>query len=196
MRKEVGQTSLYMLALMPPEPVARCIRQVREAFAIRFHSQAALRNPVHVTLCAPFRREEIQVSRLIPALTESCRAIDPFCLKLDGYDCFKRNRVIFIRVMDSLPLGFLYDKVRQVLDIRQEKRTEKSAFHPHITIGYRDLGREVFARAWNEYQNRAFKATFPVSEVCIWQHSGAGWETIHKCPLGPAKAEAVSFLQE
>jgi 2'-5' RNA ligase len=56
-------------------------------------------------------------------------------------------------------------------------------YHPHFTIGYRDIPKELFPEAMKDYMPRKFQAEFTVDAIHFWKHSGTRWETIASFPL-------------
>lgn len=60
----------------------------------------------------------------------------------------------------------------------------KYSFHPHMTVGYRDLTFENFQKAWKVYKEKEFKTKFLVNEISLLRHDGK-WTPIAKRALHP-----------
>jgi 2'-5' RNA ligase len=183
--------SLYMWAVAPPPDIAWEIDAIRKEFSVTFQCYKALRPPVHLTLYQPFRAPDAMVGRHISALGAWIGAQPAFALVLRDFGFFERLRspVVFI---DVLPSGAL-----QALNSGLSRRTAstfglepgRSAFHPHFTIGYRDISPLVFPEVKKAYSKRPFSAAFDVSYICLFRHSGLKWELLHFFDLGPAIPE-------
>ena len=66
----------------------------------------------------------------------------------------------------------------QMTRILQPLVKNNQPYHPHFTIGYRDIPKEVFPEAMKDFLPRKFEAAFNVDSICFWKHNGTSWETI------------------
>jgi 2'-5' RNA ligase len=172
---------LYFVAIIPPPGVCRQVTIIKEDFRDRFNSTHALRVVPHITLKAPF---SVNDNQQVPDwFNDIPVTIPPFEQKLTNFNCFdnKRNPVVFIEPELSEALEQLQETVVQ--DFRQSFPSipilqNELSFHPHITVGYRDLGFENFQLAWSEYQNKSFEASFLVENFCLLQHDRKQWNII------------------
>ena len=143
----------------------------------RFGAAHALKSPAHITLQMPFRRKLAQEPDIIKTIQNVAASQSGFKVILDGFDCFP-PRVIFIRIKDHKPILKLHEKLsfqlKENLDFTDKELTTK--VHPHMTIATRDLSEEAFKNAWPEFQNRAFRVSFQVTNLCLLKHNGAYWE--------------------
>lgn len=181
-----------MLAIMPPAELARDIERVRQAFAEKYHCKAALKPPVHITLIPPYKAGAQTEDLLIPKLEEWGRLQIPFPVTLENYGVFDRNGVVYIAVEpnDLLQL-FQKDLRKKFLSLLPFPEVKKySSFHPHITIGYRDIPRDVFPVAAKDYLARSFFATFVTDRFYLWKHNGKKWEVLHSFAIGNQSAPA------
>lgn len=174
---------LYLWAIMPPEPLYSEIDAIRHSFAANFHSVAALKPPVHITLYKPFRipapvadAEAGQFERWIGTQPD-------FSLELKNFGFFEnaRSPVVYIHVvpepnLKKLNTG-LSQLTRKLFDLEQE--TGNNTYHPHLTIGYRDI-LPVFPEVKQAYSRRLFTAGFHVPDVCLFRHNGKVWELKHR----------------
>lgn len=133
--------------------------------------------PAHITLQIPFKHAEEAEPDMIKALENFAREKEAFVVKLSGFDNFP-PRVIFIRVVDHLPIVRLHNELHQVLSdlIEQDNRKKSSPVHPHVTVASRDLSKEAYRQAWPEFKNRNFKARFDVRSFHLLKHNGKIWK--------------------
>ena len=163
-----------MIALIPPEPLAKKIREVQSHIEKKYGSSESLRRPVHLTLIPPFRRTLNEVKQMEEVLQSFCSSEEAFLVRIDGFDCFERNRVIFLSIRPPGPVASFRQELRDTLEMEcalfLEARERK--FHPHITVGYRDLYREPFENAWEEFNGMDFRDVWEASTVDLLIHDG------------------------
>lgn len=167
---------LCFLALIPPEPLKEDIRSLKEEIHLRYGAKRALRLPAHITLQPPFKVEHSRLPALHEAIREFTRTQDPFEIELQGFGAFP-PRVIFIEVNHPSALKSLQ---KQLLEILQKdlllKEDPPREFHPHITLATRDLSRNNFKPAWEEFRNREFARVFKAEGIFLFQHNGKTWD--------------------
>lgn len=172
-----------MLAIMPPPVIAEEIQKVRLAFADKYKAYAALKPPVHITLVPPFWALKETEERLIRLLDAWAATQKPFQLRLNGFDTFRRNGVIFINVEENRELYTFQKNVMQRYMEIFPAQPPGVGFHPHLTIGYRDIPKEVFKEAAKEYLQRRFEASFEIKSFYLWKHNRKSWLTHHTFSL-------------
>lgn len=177
-----------MVAIMPPPPLTKDIEQIRFDFAEKYNCKAALKPPVHITLIPPYKTLPDSEEKIIPAVERWAASHMPFPVVLLNYSTFDRNGVVFINVLPNEDGRSFQKELRseflEVLPLPEVKRY--TSFHPHITIGYRDIPKEVFKEAANDYLSRELFAAFTVNTIYLWRHDGARWQVLHSFPLGNA----------
>ena len=174
----MAKTALYFLALIPPEPLRAKLHDLKTEVAKSYNSKAALRSPPHITVHMPFRYSPRKESRLIKVLTEFCSKQEAFNLSLDGFGAFPL-RVIFVSVKANVDLNSLQYQLGETMAKRfnvHNANYKERPFHPHITIGFRDLKKSNFIRAWEHFAVQKFKADFEATELTLLKHNGAIWE--------------------
>ncbi|MBS1587391.1 MAG: 2'-5' RNA ligase family protein [Bacteroidetes bacterium] len=113
-------------------------------------------------------------------MTEWAATLQPFTIKLRDYSTFPGNGVVFIDVEPNAELNALRMGLTKVKDSLPSGTFRViGPFHPHITIGYRDVPTEVYSQAAAEYQAKSFAGEFEVDEFELWKHNGKRWETLY-----------------
>lgn len=168
---------LYFIALVPPQDLRDRVRALKKEMRDRFGAGHALKSPAHITLQMPFRWPKGEEQQLTDLLNRFRTGPSPFRIELDGYDCFA-PRVIFLRVLDHDPIAELASSLKAELqkEIGLADRQVHHPFHPHLTIATRDLTEEAFHRAWPEYRERPFSASFQAEGFTLLKHNGKYWE--------------------
>jgi len=172
---------LYFIAVVPGFPLRDEVTKIKQYMTLHYDSGHALRSPPHVTLHMPFRWWEDRENDLFNALASFSIGRQPFNLRLENFGAFA-PRVIYIHVRSSSELDQL--QKRLVLMARETLKLDNAAykgraFHPHITVAFRDLQRPAFVTAWKEFASRKFSGEFEVKAIVLLKHDGKFWE-IHK----------------
>ncbi|WP_456458174.1 2'-5' RNA ligase family protein [Reichenbachiella sp.] len=172
------EQNLYFLALIPDEPVRSEVIAFKEEVKEKFNSKGALRSPPHITLHMPFKWRADREDQLIEKLSLFKFDQYPFQVTLNGFDFFE-PRVVFVDVDKSAILTQLQTELSDF--IRRELKFFNAdykgrGFHPHMTIGFRDLKKAVFPEVKSYYQNQSYKRQFEVSGYCLLKHNGERWE--------------------
>jgi len=175
---------LYMIAIMPPEPLSSQIHKQRLDFALRYGFRRGLKPPVHITLVPPFKVPMTQVTAFesdIKRLASWTQQQTPFRIVLDDFGFFdhpaQRSPVLFINVLKSARLNALYNDIKvQLADYPFIKPVLHSGYQPHATLGYRDLSRAVFPAIKADYTARHFNASFECTRIFLWKHDAVNWQ--------------------
>lgn len=176
---------LYFIAVVPPDPIATAVKDIKEDIAERFSSKAALRSPAHITLHMPFRWPDRKLEKLRDAVSSLAETTPRFPVSLEGFDAFV-PRVIFVKVEENPALEQLQNDLlrifRQELGIFNGNYKERP-FHPHMTIAFRDLKPRNFKLAWDEYKNKPISFHFSCESITLLKHSGKEWQRFKTFPL-------------
>ncbi len=188
---------LYMLAIVPPKKIIDRIEEIRQEFADNYKCKAALKNPIHLTLLPPFHLDDEFEQDLVDRLKEG-ENLSRFMLEAKDYGSFEKNEVLFIQVENTKSLGSLQKLVAGTVGDNfetSEKYNGGEEYHPHITIGRKDIPKGRFGDAVKEYAGLTFSARFEVKSFYLWKHNGKEWETFNRFPLKPlAETVAEEFV--
>ncbi len=168
--------NLYFIALLPPKDIQESIKFLKEEFNEKYKAKYALKLPAHITLQIPFRLEEKEEHILIQSMEAFVVQQEPFEICLSGFGTFS-SRAIFVRVANHEPLRNIHTNLQKHLKRKLElNNCEKEVIHPHMTIATRDLKKDKFHKAWNEFKNREIKASFTVNSLFLFKHNGETWD--------------------
>jgi len=171
------QDPLYFIAIVPPDPIADAVKAVKEDMAVRFSSKAALRSPAHITLHMPFRWPDKKLENLHFVLNNLAESTVPIPIQLNQFGAFV-PRVIYVAVEENLLLEQLQKNLlrvsRQQLGIFNGDYKDR-AFHPHMTVAFRDLKPRNFKLAWEEYESKPFSFNFTCDAISLLKHDGKEW---------------------
>jgi 2'-5' RNA ligase len=171
---------LYFIAIIPPSPTLEEAQELKNYFQEKYNSKAALNSPPHITLHMPFEWKEEKEAQLIEKISCFANTQVSFDLKLSNFNCFE-PRVIFIDVIKNEKLELLQKNLhrfcKKELNLFNANYKEH-AFHPHLTLAFRDLKKPEFVKAWIEFKERKFEATFAVNALTLLKHDGKKWNVL------------------
>lgn len=173
---------LYFIAVIPPSPVAEEVQALKEYFRYQYQSKAALKSPPHITLHMPFEWRTAKEEKLIHALGAFSSSRKQFAISVENFSCFE-PRVIYLDIKPSEDLTLLHNELHRFCKINLNlfnARYRDLPFHPHLTLAFRDLKKEAFAKAWAEFRGKKYSADFLVDEITLLMHNGKYWKPIHE----------------
>ena len=173
-------TSLYFIAILPPEELSEQIDDIRKECAERFQVKAGLKPPVHITLYRPFHLEQELENHLIKSLSTVTYSHSPFEQQLENFDSFNAH-TLYIRAIKNPKLAALQKNITSVilrhkLDVREVKGN--TLFTPHVTIAYRDIPPETFPLIWETFKDKKFKRSFMTERFALLKHDGKKWNVL------------------
>jgi 2'-5' RNA ligase len=177
---EVSRVSkqLFFIALLPSEEVRQFADRVKQHFAEIYNSRAALKSPPHITLQPPFQRQLEDLPLLEEKLQEFARMRSPIPIQLDGYSAFK-PRVIYINVLKTPELLTVQQALNEELESSLQivdRASKGRSFAPHLTVGFRDLTKANFYKAWQKFRSQQLYFEFIVPRLTLLAHNGKRWE--------------------
>lgn len=180
----------YFIALVPPSPVYDEALRLKNYFRDQYNSKASLNSPPHITMHMPFRWREQKENELIDSLKDFCLGRQRFKLDLFNFGAFP-PRVIFIDVIVNDELAQLNKDLQRFCrrDLNLFNASYKDqAFHPHLTLAFRDLKKPMFLKAWEEFQERKFSASFSVDKLVLLKHNGKVWDVFREFGFEPSSS--------
>jgi len=167
---------LYLIALVPHEELRADVRKLKQEIKDRFDASHALKAPAHITLQMPFRRDEEFEETLTVELEQFAARQETFEVKINGFDAFP-PRVLFLKIENHQPIAVLHADLQPVLkeNLGFSDKEIMDRFHPHMTIATRDLSKKMFHKAWPEFKERTFRASFTADSLHLLKHNGKHW---------------------
>jgi 2'-5' RNA ligase len=178
--------SLYFIAILPAEELRKEVTAFENYMAVNYFSKAALSSPPHITLFPPFHRDEQDEKTMSNSLSTFANRQQSFEISLNGFNCFKPS-VIFIKPENNEPLNSLHSRLLLHLKstVSLQDAQNERPYHPHMTIAARDLKKNFFYEAWEEFREKEFKRTFEVKSLFLLKHNGKYWDVLGEYLFGP-----------
>ncbi len=135
----------YFIAIVIPQPLFDKIEAIKNLLLMSYQLKCALRSPSHITLHRPFEWKEEKEKILIEILS-GFKFEEDFKIALKNYNFFD-PRVIYVDVCTNDILNKLHSELTQFA--KQKLRLfndleDKRRFHPHVTIAFRDIKKNLF----------------------------------------------------
>ncbi|WP_291777410.1 2'-5' RNA ligase family protein [Cecembia sp.] len=171
----------YFLALVPQGQIQKEATAMKEELKLLFNLKYALKSPAHVTVKMPFNYNELKEERLISKMQNFLSLYPTFHLELKGFDRFGK-RVIFIHVRPSAVLNQLQENLGKFckLELKLNNELSDRAFHPHMTLAFKDIKPNKFESYWQHIKSKEFQATYAVEDLALLKRIGGRWEVIHR----------------
>ena len=179
------EASLYFIAIIPPQPVYDEAWQLKNYFQENYQSKASLNSPPHITLHMPFQWEVKKENQLINSLAQFSTTQRSFEISIHNFGSFK-PRVIFMDVLPDEKLSQIQQQLHRHMKMSLNvfnARYKDQPFHPHLTLAFRDLKKQNFYRAWEEFENKSYSVSFVVDSIVLLKHNGKFWEVFNKFVL-------------
>lgn len=172
------QNNLYFVALLPPSPVYEEAQEYRLYFKENYNSEHALKSPPHITLLSPFRLEKEKYDQLESVLDGISQSITPFTVRLRNFSTFPPG-VIYIDVESDEELINLQQKLEQTARKKSDLfnyNYHRRDYHPHLTLAFKDLSKDNFHKAWQEFKDKKYRADFKAESLTLLKHDGQCWQ--------------------
>lgn len=180
-----GSKQRLFIALLPPLEVQADVTQIKQIFADRYNSRAALRSPPHITLVPPFEWQSEAMPALARSLAEFAVQMAPLAIALEGFGAFV-PRVVYVNVVKTPELLRLQACLASHMATHGiGDRNAARPFAPHLTVGFRDLTKQNFWAAWSEFQTQSLAVQFTVAALTLLQHDGQRWNVYQEFPFCP-----------
>lgn len=173
----------YFIALIPDESILGEVTAFKEDMASNYNSHKALRNLPHITLKAPFKLEAREHYTLLQWFESLRTNTESFWIELEDFGSFpnKDNPVIYVKPLMTPSLERLQKSIMTAFENAYPNITipyTERNFHPHMTIAFRDLSPDQYARAMDIYQHKKYSANFRADKFFLLQHDGEKWNII------------------
>ena len=174
--------NLYFIALIPRRELLEKITVFKQDFANRFNSRVALKVYPHITLKAPFKLLPRAHTELMNWFADLLILQKQFTVQLKNFGAFanKRSPVVYVHPIVCKELRSLQQQLIASFSSAFPGSVHPTdlEFNPHMTVAYRDLSPEMFSKAWEEYRQKPFDASFEVDAIYLLQHDSKKWNII------------------
>lgn len=180
--------TLYMLAVVPSMELCAAIDEQRQIFAKKFGFHSGLKPPVHITVCPPFKVQNIiteAFERQMLSLKDWACYQPSFKIFLDGFGFFNNtNRpALIINIPENKHLQNMQKGLANYLRRTVKFRKCRAVWNHHITIGYDDIPPYAMPAIQNAYASRPFSGSFTCGGIILWKHDRRNWRNVTDYPF-------------
>jgi 2'-5' RNA ligase len=177
--------SRFFIALLPPQHIQDYVNEVKQHFANNYASSGAQKSPPHITLQPPFEWSDDNVTLLEEFLRQFALGRESVPVTLRGFSAFA-PRVIYIGVVSSPKLTALQTDLMENVENNLgivDPVSQTRAFSPHMTVAFRDLTKQNFQTAWQEFEKRQLDFDFTAENLTLLRHDGQRWNVKIEFPF-------------
>ncbi|WP_375437243.1 2'-5' RNA ligase family protein [uncultured Hymenobacter sp.] len=168
--------TLYLVAVLPPEPVFSQIWALKQEVHHLTGSRNAVRLPPHITLIPPIRQPDEFEAKCAAVLTDFAATQAAFTVGLQDFAWFG-SRTLFVHVSEAAALKAFHAALTDWCAAHlPEVPREKRPFTPHLTLATRDLPAAQVPELRQLFSARSYAATFPVQTLTLFRHDGRQWQ--------------------
>jgi 2'-5' RNA ligase len=188
MAKSIGK---YFIAIVPEGEIQQYATELKLKLKENFNLKYALKSPAHITLKMPFNWNEAKEDKLNGLLESFFDKISPFDLRYSGFDRCGR-RVIFIKTKEDpalLSLQLMLSKFCKT-DLKLVEELSDRAYHPHMTLAFKDLKPTQFEAYWDFTKKQKFDANQEVRDIALLKRLEGRWVVVNRFQLNGADNSA------
>lgn len=183
---------LYLLALLPPEPVFSQTWALKQEVHSLTGSRNAVRLPPHITLLPPLRETADFEQACTAAIAAFAATEAAFEVRLDGFAWFG-DRTLFVHVSEGTALrNFHVRLLAWCATHLPQVRPENRPYTPHLTLATRDLPPAQVPQLRQLFGDRAYTAAFVVQQLTLFRHDGQVWQPRATFELDAARGVAYA----
>ncbi len=156
----------YLLIIQPHEDVYNKIMAIKKSFAEKYDCPLALYTKPHITLIN-FLQWEMQERKFMLRLKNTIEHRKPFLVSISNFGSFPTH-TIYANVQTKNDIVELVKSMKPIQSLLKIDGEHKPHFitEPHVTIA-RKLVPWQYEKAWLEYSNTPFTASFMVNELVL-----------------------------
>jgi 2'-5' RNA ligase len=183
---------LYLVALLPPEPIFSQTWALKQEVHRLTGSRNAVRLPPHITLLPPLRETPDFEQDCVAALAAFAAGEAGFEVALDGFAWFG-NRTLYVHVSEATALRAFHARLMAWCAAHLPRvRPENRPYTPHLTLATRDLPPAQVPALRQLFDGRTYTAAFAVAQLTLFRHDGREWQPRATFSLGhPAATQGV-----
>lgn len=156
----------YLLILQPHEDLYNKIMAIKQSFSAKYDNPMAMYLKPHLTLLR-FKQYDMTEKKIVQKLESIAATNAPFKVDLKDFGSFPTH-TIYVNVETKNQLVALVKALKQAQHLMKVDNDNKPHFitEPHISVA-RKLLPWQYEKAWLEYSNTPFSASFMANELLL-----------------------------
>ncbi|RPD48708.1 2'-5' RNA ligase family protein [Hymenobacter sediminis] len=177
--------NLYLVALLPPEPIRSEMWALKQEVHQRTGSRNAINLLPHITLVPPLRQPPEFDAKAAETLREFAAGQLACPIRLENFAWFQ-SRTLYVHVAEAEAVQRLHAALYQWCATRlPEVPAPTRPFVPHVTLATRDLPPAQVPTLRAEFAQRTYAATAVWNELVLFRHDGHKWQARETLQLQP-----------
>ncbi|MFW5871049.1 MAG: 2'-5' RNA ligase family protein [Verrucomicrobiota bacterium] len=183
------RTRLVIISVLPDD-AAEAVKAIRKPCCRRAGSREALSYPPHITLRTGVLVPPEKMEQFIGEFEALVHDVNPFDLKTSGILAgrlggeYGNSPIACYEIAPSKALASLNARLNSYQPYRKSNRT---AFHPHLSIAYGDLTEEGLVAIKRFLKEHPILPEREISWTCdnvsLYVKDGGQWVEFHRIPL-------------
>lgn len=164
----------YAIAFVPEDPVYSKVSQLKEYVSSNYkcHSDSL----PQITLIKPFDWEENKEYLLVDSIKKFVPTQFPVDIDLTGFGINKDEKV-YIKIENEDPIKKMQWNLRNHFDTSiRVGYSETDNYNPHVCFGCTNTSKASIKKAWEEFKNKYFEASFIGSKISLIKTTQMGYE--------------------
>lgn len=169
-----------------PKPVVEHVQAIRTPICRRYRDSWALDYPPHITLRTGAEVPKSQVPEFVTTFEELLHGCKPFAIetltaRLDSMTYEGQTKsFLYLPVIKSAPLVQLN---RHLLSCKEYRKSDRTAFDPHVTLFWGDLSRDEHQSLGCDLVNHPERFgesyRWQCDTVAFYRNNGRKWVPFH-----------------
>lgn len=174
---DLSKESRYFIALVPPTDICKHIFEYKKLIAEKFNSKGALRSEAHITLHMPFLWPNKRLEELVTLIETIASQSSYFEIETNSFGFFE-PRVVYIDIIKTNALKEIQNNLNSLMRNKlnlKNSNYKDDIFNPHITIGFRDLKKQIFPSAKEYFESCSFKTSWTQTNISLLEYKTERW---------------------
>jgi len=156
------------VGIVLPNKISKEILKIQKKIAKKYKTHHSLESNLgpHFTITHQENVNERNLKKIEKIVHEISQTIKPFKVKINSFQRFYKNRVIYAKVAKSKELDNLHKKLSYRLSKFGKVRLLRK-YTPHISLAYKDITKENYRAAFKEFKNKKIFYEFELNKIYI-----------------------------
>lgn len=153
------------IGIVLPKKIFNEILKIEKEISKKYNTYHSLESKIgpHITITYQMNVNTKDFKKIDKVVNKISKEIKTFKINIKGISKFYKNRVIYLKVLESRELDDLYKKLSGNIKYFGKVRT----FTPHVTIAYSDITKENFKKAFKEVENKKIYYNINVNKIYL-----------------------------
>ncbi len=164
----------YAIAFVPEDPVYSKVTQLKEY--VRSNYKCNSLSLPQITLIKPFDWEENKEYILVDSIKKFVSTQFPVDIDLTGFG-INKDEEVFIKIENEDPIKKMQWSLKNHFDTSiKVEYSDADNYNPYVCFGCSNTSKVALKKAWEEFRNKYFEASFIGSKISLIKTTLSGNE--------------------